>query len=102
MDPHLLLALLSSPLVKSQIFAKRFTQDIIDTLGGRWSELILPIPRDVERRDEITSAVKKAILLRREASELSWQAVQRVAPRAMDGAELLDDESEYGFGILNQ
>jgi putative N-6 DNA methylase len=102
MDPHLLLALLSSPLVKSQIFSKRFTQDIIDTLGGRWAELILPVPRDEVRRDEITKAVKKAIRLRREASELSWQAVQKVVPNETDDMALLGDEAEYGFGILNQ
>lgn len=54
MDPNLLLALLSSPLVKSQIFAKRFTQDIIDTLGGRWRELVLPMPNNSVRRKEIT------------------------------------------------
>lgn len=102
MDPHLLLALLSSPLVKSQVFAKRFTQDIIDTLGGRWAELILTVPRDLERRREITEAVEKAIRLRREASELSWQAVQKVVPGGSGDMALLDDEAEYGFGILNQ
>lgn len=101
-DPQLLLALLSSPLVKSQIFAKRFTQDIIDTLGSRWRELILPVPKDAALRAEITDNVQKAILLRREASELSWQAVQKVAPRAESEIALLDDEAEYGFGILNQ
>ncbi len=102
MDPHMLLALLSSPVVKSQIFAKRFTQDIIDTLGGRWAELVLPVPKDSKRCKEITDSVKKAILLRREASELSWQAVQKVAPKEEGDVELLDDEAGYGFGILNQ
>ncbi|MCA4749586.1 N-6 DNA methylase [Mycobacteroides abscessus] len=100
MDPHLLLALLSSPLVKAQIFAKRFTQDIIDTLGGRWRELVLPVPNDKKTRNEITENVKQAILLRREASELSWQAVQRVAP--VGSATELDDDAEYGFGVLNR
>lgn len=102
MDPNLLLALLSSPLVKAQIFAKRFTQDIIDTLGGRWQELVLPVPKDDSQKREITASVEQAILLRRQASELSWQAVQKVAPRSSDGVALLDDEAEYGFGILNQ
>jgi type I restriction enzyme M protein len=99
-DPHLLLALLSTPLVKSQIFAKRFTQDIIDTLGDRWRELVLPIPLKSSLRDEISQSVKKAIALRRQASELTWQAVQKVAVDA--NAPLLDDEAEYGFGILNR
>ena len=39
----LLLALLSCPVV-GQIRAKQFTADIIDTLGNRYSELVLPIP----------------------------------------------------------
>lgn len=43
LDPYLLLGLLSSPIVKRQIRSKQFTQDIIDTLGGRINELILPI-----------------------------------------------------------
>lgn len=101
-NPYLLLALFSAPVVKSQIFAKRFTQDIIDTLGGRWRELVLPVPKDPQRRAEITESVNQAILLRRQASELSWQAVQKVAPQSTDGIALLDDEAEYGFGILNQ
>lgn len=101
-DPNLLLALLSSPVVKSQIFAKRFTQDIIDTLGSRWRGLVLPIPKDPELRQDITDSVDRAIQLRREASELTWQATQRVAQQANQGVALLADEAEYGFGILNQ
>ncbi|WP_418344863.1 N-6 DNA methylase [Rhodococcus pyridinivorans] len=99
-DPYLLLALLSSPIVKAQVFAKRFTQDIIDTLGDRWRELVLPVPKDEKLRKEITDGVKQAIQLRRQASELSWQAIQKVALDA--NAALLDEEAEYGFGILNQ
>ena len=60
------------------------------------------MPKDSKRCQEITDSVKKAILLRREASELSWQAVQKVAPKVEGDLELLDDEAGYGFGILNQ
>ena len=48
LSPFLLLALLASPIVQKQIRAKQFTQDIIDTLGSRLNELILPIPKDSE------------------------------------------------------
>ncbi len=48
LSPHLLLALLTLPIVKKQIRSKQFTQDIIDTLGSRLNELILPIPKDSE------------------------------------------------------
>lgn len=44
LDPHLLLALLWSDIVRRQIRAKRFTRDIIDTLGRRFEEIILPVP----------------------------------------------------------
>lgn len=45
-SPTLLMACLSAPIVKRQIRAKQFTADIIDTVGDRWKELVLPIPRD--------------------------------------------------------
>ena len=45
-DPWLLFACLNTPVVKRQIRAKQFTQDIIDTLGKRIFEVILPIPKD--------------------------------------------------------
>jgi len=46
MDPYLLLALLNAPMVRRQMRAKQFTRDIIDTLGKRLFEVLLPIPRD--------------------------------------------------------
>ena len=100
-SPELLIALLSSPIVKSQIYAKRFTQDIIDTLGSRWRELVLPIPKDKKLRQTIENNVKEAVDLRKRASELTWQAVQRIAPPDND-PELLDDAAAYGFGFRDQ
>ena len=46
LDPFFLLAVLNAPIVKRQIPAKQFTQDIIDTLGKRILEVVLPIPKD--------------------------------------------------------
>jgi len=43
-DPWILFAGLNSPVVKRQMHAKRFTQDIIDTLGNRLSEVRIPVP----------------------------------------------------------
>jgi type I restriction enzyme M protein len=45
-DPWVLFVALNTPIVKQQIRAKQFTQDIIDTLGQRVLELSLPIPFD--------------------------------------------------------
>ena len=74
-DPYLLLAALSSAPVKRQILSKRFTQDIIDSLGNRLAEVVLPLPRDSNRRVQVASTVRKAISDRIEARELSRQAV---------------------------
>jgi type I restriction enzyme M protein len=48
MDPYLLLALLNAPIVRRQMRSKQFTRDIIDTLGKRLFEVLLPIPKDAE------------------------------------------------------
>lgn len=71
---YLLLAALSSVPVQKQILAKRLTQDIIDSLGNRIQELILPIPKDKARRDHIAQMVKQTIQHRREARKLARQA----------------------------
>ncbi|MCY4234968.1 MAG: N-6 DNA methylase [Cyanobacteria bacterium MAG CAR2_bin_4] len=79
-SPGLLLAILSSPIVREQIYAKRFTQDIIDTLGGRIHELILPIPKDEVKRQKITCAVNEALSLKQKARALARNAALAVAP----------------------
>ena len=80
-DPHLLLAMLSSPCVEKQIYSKRFTQDIIDTLGPRIKELILPIPKSRKLKEKIISDVKRIIEIRREARNISrnvrWDVLGR-------------------------
>ena len=53
LDPYLLLALLNAPIVKRQMRAKQFTRDVIDTLGKRIYEIVLPIPKDTVLRDRI-------------------------------------------------
>ncbi len=80
MDPNLLLAVLSSPIVREQIYAKRFTQDIIDTLGGRVRELLLPIPKDLKKRDEIIASVRDALEHKSKGRALARSASLAVAP----------------------
>ncbi len=77
-SPFLLLAILSSEPVQKQIKSKRFTQDIIDSLGSRIYELMLPIPKDKKLRSKIENTVKKAIYDRVEARELSRLACSEV------------------------
>ena len=90
--PYLLLAVLSSPLVREQIFAKRFTQDIIDTLGGRIGELLLPIAKSTNKRTEIINDVRKVIGYRIAARELARKSVLGVAPWESPAVD--------GFGFL--
>lgn len=61
MNPYLLLALLSSPFVRRQIRAKQFTRGVIDTLGHRYRELRLPIPRDPSEIARITQEARAIV-----------------------------------------
>lgn len=57
LDPYLLLGLLNSYLVRQQIRTKQFTRDVIDTIGKRLMEVIVPIPKDKDVRKIVSSAV---------------------------------------------
>ncbi len=82
LSPYLLLALLNSPIVKRQVWAKRFTQDIIDTLGRRIMELVLPIPKDPALQahiiDETQAIVEGRAGLRQKARTVSSAVMGRV------------------------
>lgn len=74
LSPYLLLAAFGSEPVIRQIKARSYTQDIIDTLGNRIVEIVLPIPKDARRREHIIRTVEKVIQERIEARELARQA----------------------------
>ncbi|WP_191682357.1 N-6 DNA methylase [Janibacter melonis] len=97
LNPHLLLALLSAPIVKEQIAAKRFTQDIIDTLGARWRELVLPIPRNVADQEHVIAAVKETVEARMGARQSARRAVMMVAPH-----DSLDPTVDYDFLVIGR
>lgn len=61
LNEYLLLALLTSSAVQKQIRSKQFTQDIIDSLGSRINEIILPIPKSAKEQNEITEIVKESV-----------------------------------------
>lgn len=88
--PYLLLAVLSSPIVKMQIYSKRFTQDIIDTLGERIFELVLPIPKDEVKRKQIVTKVNSVINFKHKAKKMSREAMLQVAPLKKD-----EEDSKY-------
>jgi hypothetical protein len=76
-SPELLLVLLWSGIVRRQIRAKRFTRDVIDTLGRRIGEVVLPIPTGGLRESitkVATNLVSKRVQLREELGQLGASA----------------------------
>lgn len=57
-NPWLLLGLLNSFIVKRQIRTKQFTRDVIDTIGKRLSEIVLPIPKSEDVREELSKQIQ--------------------------------------------
>jgi len=47
--------------VKRQIRSKQFTQDIIDTIGKRLTEVVIPFPKDIEIANRIAAETKEVI-----------------------------------------
>lgn len=69
LDAYLLLGLLNSYIVKRQIRTKQFTRDVIDTLGRRLNDVILPIPKNQKVRETISLYMKKIVENRIKARE---------------------------------
>jgi len=69
LDSYILLYLLSQPIVKKQIKSKTFIQSTIASLGNRFSELLLPIPKNDKEIMEISNTIKNSIDLRNESLE---------------------------------
>ena len=62
--PVLLLALLNTRIARQQMRAVQFTRDVIDTLGKRVDEIVLPIPRSSSLRQAIVDEVGELLTLR--------------------------------------
>ncbi|SFT19211.1 hypothetical protein [Paenibacillus sp. BC26] len=68
-DPFLLLGLLNSYIVKRQIRTKQFTRDVIDTIGNRIDEVVIPIPRNDVTKKKISDFIKKIVETRIDSRE---------------------------------
>lgn len=94
LDPYLLLGLLNSYIVKRQIRTKQFTRDVIDTLGQRMREVVLPIPKSSKLRGEIADAVRDVInnrvAARKQIASLAFQIDSASAPSEAVDIEELD------------
>jgi restriction endonuclease S subunit len=88
-SPWLLLGLLNSYIVKRQIRTKQFTRDVIDTLGRRLFEVILPIPKSKVVQGQISEQIKSVVLSRINArqsiSRLAKELVAKSTHRDRDG-----------------
>jgi hypothetical protein len=79
LDPFLFLGLINSYIVKRQFRAKQFTRDVIDTLGNRIDEVVVPIPRSKVVRKAISDAVHETVFsriaARRQLSRLAKEII---------------------------
>ena len=60
-DFYLLLYLLNLDIVQKQIQAITFVQGTIATIGNRIMEVILPIPKEISKRKDISKSIKQII-----------------------------------------
>lgn len=60
-NPYLFFIALNCSLVQRQIRNMQFTADIIDTLGNRYKEIILPFPKDKATCERIINEMSKAL-----------------------------------------
>ena len=60
-DRWYLLAALNSFVVKRQLRSKQFTRDVIDTLGTRFGEVMIPVLRDASARQSIARIVETCV-----------------------------------------
>jgi len=87
MDPYLLLALLNAPIVRRQMRAKQFTRDIIDTLGKRLFEVLLPIPKDAKLAARIAKETRSVIDTRAKLRDRTKEIALEIEGLDMASAE---------------
>lgn len=80
LDPFLFLGLMNSYIVKRQMRTKQFTRDVIDTLGNRIEEVVLPIPKSAELRKAISDAVRGVVQSRVQARDTISRLALTIAP----------------------
>lgn len=95
LDPYLLLALLNCPIVRRQMRAKQFTRDVIDTLGKRLLEVIIPIPKDTNKKKNIADVTRETVETRVELrNKARWIALD------IEGIKQVNDEDEELLKII--
>lgn len=77
-SPYLLLALLSASFVRRQIKSFCVSQDIIDSLGDKINDILLPIPAVDKERDLLIKNVKDIVKKRASARKLSQEVLSKL------------------------
>lgn len=95
LDPYLLLALLNAPFVRRQMRSKQFTRDIIDTLGKRIFEVLLPIPNDALLRRQIADETRNVIKTRAKLRDRTKEIALEVEGLGKSASEELDEIENY-------
>ena len=84
-DPWLLFALLNTRIVDLQVRAKQFTQDIIDTIGKRVFEVVIPVPRSGQRARGIAGRCRRIIETRVRLREEARALVNEIGSATVGG-----------------
>jgi len=80
LNSWLLIGLLNSYIVKRQLRTKQFTRDVIDTIGNRFLEVVLPIPKDSAIRQELSSLIQQIVVSRINARSKIKNLVAQMIP----------------------
>ncbi len=93
-DPWLMFACLNTAVVRRQVKSKQFTQDIIDTLGNRVLEIVLPVPKNAEAQRRIAEDTRKTVetrvALRNHAKQIALE-VEGIETLSEEDAEVLEE-----------
>ena len=57
-NPYLFFLSLNCSIVQRQIKNRKFTADIIDTIGNRYKEILLPVPKDSQIREKLSKNIQ--------------------------------------------
>jgi len=90
-NPYLLFVCLNSPIVKAQVRSKQFTQNIIDTLGNRILELVLPFPREKKIKLELAAQAREIIEMRAKYRDEARSLPTKLQGRTFEEIEIDPD-----------
>lgn len=78
LTPYNILGILSSRWVQRQVKSKQLTQDIIDSLGKRIFDLMIPIPKDKQALQKLDNQVREIISLKEKVKEQTISTVSNL------------------------